>query len=79
MLDIGDTIPEPSTLETIEANLEFKEATPALVRVIMPTGRLKRLNISMDAGLVAEIDHAAKLVGKNRSEFLADAARQLIA
>lgn len=33
----------------------------------------------MDAGLIAEIDHAARLAGKNRSEFLAEAARQFIA
>jgi len=33
----------------------------------------------MDAGLLAEVDYAARLAGKNRSEFLADAARQLSA
>jgi metal-responsive CopG/Arc/MetJ family transcriptional regulator len=34
----------------------------------------------MDASLIAEFDHAAnKLAGKNRSEFLAETARQLIA
>jgi metal-responsive CopG/Arc/MetJ family transcriptional regulator len=33
----------------------------------------------MDAGLIIEIDHAAKASGKNRSEFLAEAARQMIA
>lgn len=79
LLDASELVPEPSSLEEIESNSEYKQATPALVRVIMPTGHLKRLNISMDAGLIAEIDHAARLVGKNRSEFLADAARQLIA
>lgn len=79
LLDAGEILPEPASLEQIEANAEFKEAMPALIRVVVPTGHLKRLNISMDAGLIAEIDYAAKLAGKNRSEFLADAARQLIA
>ncbi|MFT3741590.1 MAG: type II toxin-antitoxin system HicB family antitoxin [Gammaproteobacteria bacterium] len=79
LIDAGETVPDPSPLEVIESNPAYKGATPALIRVIMPTGHLKRLNISMDAGLIAEIDHIAKLVGKNRSEFLADAARQFIA
>ena len=79
LLDIGETLPEPTSLEDIKSNLDYKEATPSLIRVIPPTGHLKRLNISMDAGLVAEIDHAARLAGQNRSEFLSEAARQLIA
>jgi predicted RNase H-like HicB family nuclease len=79
LLDTGETLPEPSSLEAIKNNQEYKVATPALVRIIVPTGHLKRVNVSMDAGLIAEIDHAAKAVGKNRSEFLAEAARQMIA
>lgn len=79
LLDAGELLPEPTSLENIEKNPEYKEAVPSLIRVIPPTGHLKRLNISMDAGLIAEIDHAAKLSGKNRSEFLAEAARQFLA
>ena len=79
LLDEGETLPEATTLELIEKMPEYKMAIPALVRIVMPTGRLKRLNISMDAGLITEIDRAAKASGKNRSEFLADAARQMIA
>lgn len=79
LLDTGEVLPEPTSLEKIQLNPTYKEATPSLIRVVVPTGHLKRLNISMDAGLIAELDHAAKLAGKNRSEFLAEAARQLIA
>ncbi len=79
LLDIGQTLPEPSSFEAIEADPEYKQGIPSLIRVIVPTGHLKRLNISMDAGLIAEIDHAAKVLGKNRSEFLADAAKQILA
>ncbi len=75
----GETLPEVTSLELIEKMPEYKVATPALIRVVVPTGRLKRVNISMDAGLISEIDRAAKAIGKNRSEFLADAARQMIA
>lgn len=79
LLDAGEALPEPTHLEEIKTNPDYKEATPSLIRVAIPTGHLKRLNISMDAGLVIEIDRAAKLSGKNRSEFLADAAREVLA
>lgn len=79
MLNTGDPIPEPTSLEEILANPEYKEATPCLVHIVPPTGHLKRINVSMDMGLIVEIDHAAKGLGKNRSEFLSDAARQVLA
>lgn len=79
LLDAGETLPEPTSLDEIEKNPENKVAIPALIRIIVPTGHLKRVNICMDAGLIAEIDHAAKTSGRNRSEFLAEAAKQMIA
>ena len=79
LLDAGEKLPTPTTLEKIKENSAYKKATPSLIRIIIPTGHLKRLNISMDAGLIAEIDHAARKLGKNRSEFLADAAKQMLA
>lgn len=79
LLDAGETLPKAIHLENIKKDPEYKEAIPSLIRVIIPSGRLKRLNISMDAGLISEIDHAAKMSGKNRSEFLAEAARQMLA
>ncbi|OGT45668.1 MAG: hypothetical protein A3E82_09260 [Gammaproteobacteria bacterium RIFCSPHIGHO2_12_FULL_38_11] len=79
MLDEGEILPEPTDLELIEKNPDYKKAIPSLIRVVMPTGNLKRINICMDAGLISEIDEAAKVLGKNRSEFLADAAKQMIA
>ena len=79
MLDAHEKIPNPTPLEEILKIPEYEEAIPSLIKVILPTGHLKRLNISMDAGLVVEVDHAAKLHGKNRSEFLSDAARSMLA
>ena len=42
-------------------------------------GRPVRVNVSMEAGLVAEIDEAARRRGLTRSGFLASAARDKIA
>jgi predicted RNase H-like HicB family nuclease len=79
LLNAGEILPEPSSLEDIEADPQYNPGTPALIRVAIPKGLLKRVNISIDTGLLAEIDHAAFICGKNRSELLSEAARKLIA
>ena len=78
LLNQGEVLPKPTSLEKIMQDSENKKATPCLIHVIPPKGELKRVNISIDAGLLAEIDHTAGLVGKNRSEFLSYAARQVL-
>ncbi|HZF42893.1 MAG TPA: type II toxin-antitoxin system HicB family antitoxin [Sphingomonadaceae bacterium] len=66
----GETLPDPSDLGAIHADPDVVEAARVLVRAERP-GRAVRLNITLDEGLVAAIDRVAK----NRSGFLADAAR----
>src|SRR5689334_1900690 len=46
LLDAGEKLPQPTHLEKIRANSEYKEAIPSLIRVAIPSGHLKRLNIS---------------------------------
>jgi predicted RNase H-like HicB family nuclease len=75
MAEDGDPIPPPSSLESVMAEPENRDALPFLVRVAHPKGRVLRLNISLDEHLVAEIDAKASAIGKTRSGFLADAAR----
>ena len=54
-------------------------ATTSRILVSLPVyldgGRPVRVNVSMEAGLVAEIDEAARRRGLTRSAFLASAAR----
>lgn len=66
----GEAIPDASDLDTLERDPEVEEAGRLLVRAERP-GRAVRLNITLDEGLVAAIDRVAK----NRSGFLAEAAR----
>lgn len=66
----GDAIAEPSSLDDIERDPEVDEAARILVRAEIP-GRSIRINVTLDEGLVAAIDKIAR----NRSGFLADAAR----
>ncbi len=76
MIDSGEVIPKPRKLEKILKDPDYKKSVPALIRVIIPSGHTKRLNITMDMALLAELDKAAKMAGRNRSEFLADAVRE---
>ncbi|WP_174286616.1 type II toxin-antitoxin system HicB family antitoxin [Sphingomonas bacterium] len=70
----GDAIPAPSDLDTIEHDPEVDEVARLLVRGERP-GRAVRVQVSIDEGLLARIDRIAK----NRSGFLAEAARAKLA
>ncbi len=72
-------LPEPSPLETIIENPEYHGAIPTVIRIVVPAGFAKRLNVSIDVGLLTKVDHYAKMTGKSRSQFLADAARAMLA
>ena len=78
LLMAGETLPDSTSLEKIISNPENKDAVPCLIHVIPPIGHVKRVNVSLDADLLAEIDHAARTLGRNRSEFLAVAARRML-
>lgn len=66
----GDDIPAPSDIDAIERDPDVDEVARILVRGERP-GRAVRIQVSIDDGLLARIDRVAK----NRSRFLADAAR----
>ena len=70
----GDPIPDPSDLDAIERDPDTDEVARVLVRGERP-GRSVRVQLSIDEGLLARIDRVAK----NRSRFLADAARAALA
>ena len=69
----GEDIPGASDLDTLERDPDVEEAGRLLVRAELP-GRAVRLNITLDESLVAAIDRVAK----NRSGFLAEAAREAL-
>jgi predicted RNase H-like HicB family nuclease len=48
------------------------------IPLLRDTGKLARANISLDSGLLADIDEAAQRRGVTRSAFLAAAAREKI-
>lgn len=81
MKEDGDPIPEPRTLEQIKETWEdwneWKNSYNFTVEHIaalplQPTS--KRFNVTMDESLLERIDRVAK----NRSAFLAEAARRML-
>ncbi|MGN6270880.1 MAG: type II toxin-antitoxin system HicB family antitoxin [Sphingomonas sp.] len=70
----GDAIPDPSELDAVSIDEDVVEAARLLVRAERP-GKAVRVNVTLDEGLLAAIDQVAR----NRSGFLADAARAALA
>jgi predicted RNase H-like HicB family nuclease len=71
----GEHIPEPSTVDAIMADPENNDGLPFLVAVPDPPGRSLRINVTLPEDLIAAIDRTTK----NRSRFLAEAARERLA
>lgn len=72
--ELGDVIPDPTAMDEIARDPGVEEAARILVRGERP-GRVVRVQISIDEGLLARIDRVAD----NRSGFLAEAARAQLA
>ena len=70
----GEPIPDPTPVTKVTPDPDLDVVCLTLVAVNLP-GRARRINISMDEGLIEEIDAAAD----NRSRFLAEAARAELA
>jgi len=77
MLADGDAVPVPSGLEDIQKLPEFKGTVPVLIDVPI-VRRKRRINITMDEGLLEKVDEVAATSGTTRSGFLADAARRTL-
>ena len=74
MVEDGEAIPEPSDLDTIMADADNREAIPFLVEAPVERSKPVRVNVMLPQDLVRQIDR----VSKNRSRFLANAARKAL-
>jgi len=76
MLDDGEEIPLPSPLETVMASPDFADGVAFLVSVSLPSSKTVRVNISVPADDLRQIDALAKKQGMSRSAFLIQAAKR---
>ena len=74
----GAPIPAPSSLDSVRLIRQHRDAVPFLVAV-EPATKIQRINITMDARVLREIDAYAAEVGMTRSAFLMHAARRELA
>lgn len=78
MAEDGAAIPDPSPLTApLPDWLGGVDGVRALVPV-EPVGKAIRINITLDASLLARVDRAAGARHTSRSAFLADAARRAL-
>lgn len=82
MIEDGETIPGPRSLEQIRVDPEFADdlegAIVALVPLLPPRGKPERVNVSLDSNLLAAIDRKATELGLTRSALLAEGARAML-
>ena len=82
LLGDGETIPAPRTVQEIKADRSLEQwregADIAFVPLILDRGSPRRVNISLDYGLLQAIDDEARSRGMTRSAFLSSAARNEI-
>jgi len=76
MIEDGQALPEPSTLEAVMTDPENRRAVAVLVPWSAPTGKAVRVNITLPEDALRAIDRYAEAHGLTRSAFLANAARQ---
>lgn len=74
MLEDGDPIPEPSSLDDIVADPANTGAVPFLVTV--PDTRTKRINVTLPESELEAIDAYARQHSMSRSAFLLEAAKR---
>ena len=77
--DDGEPVPPPRPIEAIKADPELaawrRGADIVLVPLLLDRGSSKRVNISLDRGLLEAIDDEASRRRMTRSAFLSNAAR----
>ena len=76
MVEDGDVIPEPSTLEAVMADPVARDGVVTLVSTTPPTRRTVRVNVTLPEDVLAEIDRYTEDRGLTRSGFLAQAAKR---
>ena len=79
MAEDGEAVPEPSSLEAIMAIAENKDGVAVLIDAPDTDAKSARINITMPADLLDQIDRYAEREGFTRSGFLAQAARKAMA
>lgn len=78
LIEDGEPLPEPSSLETVMADASNRDAVAILVPVKEAAAKTVRVNVTLPKDVLAEIDRYAAGHGFTRSGFLVQAAKRAI-
>lgn len=76
LLEDGEAIPEPSTLDQVMADPDNKDGVAILVGVKTAAPKCIRVNVTLPEDILQRIDRYADKAGLTRSAFLARAAKR---
>jgi hypothetical protein len=75
----GEAAPEPSSLEEIMKDAQNKDGVAVLIAAPAAEVKSVRINVTMPADVLDQIDRYAEQEGFTRSGFLAQAAKKAMA
>lgn len=78
MIEDGQSIPEPSSLQEVMADAENRDGLAILVSTEVKS-RVVRVNITLPEDTLREVDRYAEAHGFTRSGFLVQAAKRVMA
>ncbi len=79
LIEDGEKLPEPRSLEEIMADPDHRDAVAAIVDLAEPRREIERINLTLDRRLREAIDARAVEEGMTRSGWIAAIARRAIA
>ena len=74
LLEDGETLPAPSTLDSLVRDPALKDAVAFLVPLDDKAGKAVRINITARQRQIEEIDRRAQAAGLSRSAYIVQAA-----
>ena len=72
-------LPEPRALDDLLDNPDWNDGAIVAIEAPRPKGRARRVSVTLDEHLLADIDRQARIEGTSRSGFLANAAFERLA
>ena len=78
LVEDGETIPEPSTLEKAMSDPDNRSGVAILVSMKNDQPKVVRVNVTLPGDVLEQIDKYAEAHGFTRSGFLATAAKKLM-
>jgi predicted RNase H-like HicB family nuclease len=78
LVDDGEVIPEPSTLEQVMSDPDNRSGVAILVSVKSDQPKVVRVNVTLPEDVLEQIDEYAQAQGFTRSGLLVQAAKKLI-